>query len=94
MSRPLRLELSGGLYHVTSPHEVIDVRIDLKNQIFLASDVFINKNLKLINKMQSLNDVPTLQRSKIAKPLDCYDNKYKDSKIAISQAYKSGRYAL
>jgi REP element-mobilizing transposase RayT len=67
---------------------------DLKNQVFLASDVFINKKQKLINKKQSLNDVPKLQRRKIAKPLDYYENKYKNSKTAITQSYKTGAYTL
>ena len=67
---------------------------DLKNQVFLASEGFINKKQKLINQKQTLNDVPKLQRRKIAKPLDYYGNKYKDPKIAISQVYNSGAYTL
>jgi len=67
---------------------------DLKNQVFLASDGYINKKQKMINKKESLNDVPKLQRRKIAKPLVYYEKKYKDPKIAISKAYLTGGYTL
>jgi len=67
---------------------------ELKNQMFLASEGFINKKQKLISKKELLNDVPKLQKRKVAKPLDYFDNKYKDKKIAITKAYFTGAYTL
>jgi len=48
----------------------------------------------MINKKESLNDVPKLQRIKIAKPLAFYETKYKDPKVAISKVYFTGGYSL
>lgn len=67
---------------------------DLKNQVFLASDGYINKKQKMINKKESLNEVPKLQIRKVAKPLLFYEKKYKDPKVAISKAYLTGGYTL
>jgi len=67
---------------------------DLKNQVFLASDGYINEKQKMINKKESLNDVPKLQKRKMAKPLAFYEKKYKQPKVAISKAYLTGSYTL
>jgi len=48
----------------------------------------------VINKKQSLSDVPKLQRRKIVKPIAFYEKKYKDPKVAISKAYLTGDYTL
>ncbi len=63
---------------------------NLKNQVFLASDCFINKKQKLIHKKESLNDVPKLQRRTIPKPLEFFEKKYKNQKVAIFRAYSTG----
>jgi len=67
---------------------------DLQNQIFLGTEKFIQKQQKLINKKESIGEVPRLQRRKIPKSLDYYDKKYKDRKKAICNAYLSGGYTL
>jgi putative transposase len=67
---------------------------NLQNQIFLGSDTFINKNQELINKKESLNEVPRLQKRKVPRPLDYYERKFKDQKKAICSAYLSGGYTL
>jgi len=67
---------------------------DLKNQVFLASDSYINKKQIMINKRESSNDIPKLQKRKIARPLSFYEKKYKDPKVAISKAYLTGGYTL
>ena len=67
---------------------------NLKNQIFLGSDTFIQKQQKLIDKKDTLDEVPRLQRRKLPKSLDYYDKKYKDQKKAICAAYLSGGYTL
>ena len=67
---------------------------NLQNQIFLASEKYINKQQKKINKKAALNEVPRLQKRKIPKSLKYYDNQYKDQTKAIVKAYLSGDYTL
>lgn len=66
----------------------------LKNQIFLGSDEFINQKQEQINKKASLSDVPRLQKRKLPKSLEYYDDKYSDQNQAIVKAYLSGGYTL
>jgi hypothetical protein len=67
---------------------------DLKNQIFLGSEKFVNNKQEQINKKKTLSEVPHLQKRKLPMPLEYYDKKYKDQKIAILNAYLSGGYTL
>ncbi|WP_428356841.1 REP-associated tyrosine transposase [Methyloprofundus sp.] len=67
---------------------------NLQNQIFLGSEKFINNILKQINDKETLSEVPWLQRRKLPKPLEYYDNTYHDPKKAILNAYLSGGYTL
>ena len=66
----------------------------LQNQIFLGSEKFINNKQKQINKKETLSEVPRLQKRNLPKPLEYFDNKYKDQKKAIVNAYLSGGYTL
>jgi len=66
----------------------------LQNQIFLGSESFINENQKQIHLKDTLNDVPRIQKRKLPKPLEYYDKKYSNQKIAILNAYLSGGYTL
>jgi len=67
---------------------------DLQNQIFLGTETFINKKQNLINKKESLDDVPRLHRRKLPKPLNYYEKKFKDQKQAMREAYASGGFTL
>ena len=67
---------------------------NLQNQIFLGSEKFVNKKQNLINKKESLSEVPRLHKRKIPKPLGYYERKYKDQRKAICNAYLSGGYTL
>lgn len=67
---------------------------NVQNQIFLGSERFINKHQKLINKKDSLSEVPQLHKRKIPKSLAYYERKYPDQKKAICHAYLSGGYTL
>ena len=66
----------------------------LKNQIFLGSDKFVNNKLEHISNKEAFSEVPNLQKRKLPKPLEFYDKKYDDQKIAILNAYLSGGYTL
>lgn len=67
---------------------------NLQNQIFLATDKYINKQQNRIKKKASLNEVPRLQKRKVPKSLEYYENNYKDKTKAILNAYLSGGYTL
>jgi hypothetical protein len=67
---------------------------DLKNQIFLGSEEFVNKKQKQIKEKEFLSEVPHLQKRKLPKSLEYYAKKYSDQKIAITNAYLSGGYTL
>lgn len=66
----------------------------LQNQIFLGTETFVNQKQSLINKKESLDDIPRLHKRKIPKPLDYYKRKYKSQNKAICNAYLSGGYSL
>jgi len=66
----------------------------LKNQIFLGSEAFVNQKQEQIHKKDSLDDVPRLQKRKLPKPLEYYDEEYNDQNLAIVKAYLSGEYTL
>jgi len=67
---------------------------NLKNQVFLGTDKFVDKNQKEIIKKETLDDVPQLQKRKIPKPIEFYEKQYKNQEQAIVQAYLSGGYTL
>ncbi len=67
---------------------------DLKKQVYLGDDKFINKLQKKIDKKESLEEIPALQKRAVAKPLTFYQNKYKDEHAAITAAFLSGGYTM
>ncbi len=67
---------------------------NLQNQIFLGTEKFVNKKQKLINKKESLDEIPRLHKRKIPKPFEHYERKYKNQEQAICNAYMSGGYTL
>ncbi len=67
---------------------------DLRQQIYLGSDDFVDKHQKLISRKQDLDDIPALQKRAMPKPISYYQKKYKNEKQAITQAFLSGGYTL
>ena len=67
---------------------------NLKNQVFLGDDEFVQDMLCKLDLEQSLEDVPKLQRRAPAKSLASYEQKFDDRNTAICQAYASGGYSL
>jgi putative transposase len=67
---------------------------DLKNQIFLGTEKFVNKKQRLINKKESLSEIPRLYKRKIPKSLKYYESKYKNQKLAICKTCLSEAYTL
>jgi len=67
---------------------------NLRNQIFLGSDAFVEDVLSRVDPEQSLKEIPRLQRLMPAQSLQYYEARYEDRKLAMAHAYLSGHYTL
>ena len=67
---------------------------DLKNQIYLGSEAFVDDMLCKLDPMQPVSDIPSVQKLSAPKPIKYYKNKYKDQSIAMAIAYLGGHYTL
>ena len=70
---------------------------DLKQQIFLGSDIFIEQLQEihaLEKSQQDLTEVPQLQRRSHSKTLDWYQDHYDNRDRAMAQAYLSGEFTM
>ena len=66
----------------------------LKNQIFLGDDDFVNNMQCRLQPEQSLKDIPRKQKQAPKKPLSYYADRYKSRDECMTQAYWSGHYTL
>ncbi|AGA89641.1 transposase [Thioflavicoccus mobilis 8321] len=66
----------------------------LKQQVFLGSDAFVEEVSRRVPKDRDLSEVPLAQRRPPAKPLAEYVSLYPDRDQAIAAAYASGGYTL
>jgi len=66
----------------------------LKNQIYLGSEQFVEDMQTRIGPEQSLEDIPKPQKQAPSKPLDYYSSKYTHRNKAMAEAYRSGHYTL
>lgn len=67
---------------------------ELRNQVYLGSESFIEKLQSSINKELELSEIPATQRRPPPKPIEHYDCDHKLRNDAIVEAYKSGGYTL
>ena len=68
---------------------------NLRNQIFLGGDAFIERLHKRAPKDTDLGEIPRIQRRPVAKPLSAYEAASKgDRDAAILAAFRSGDYTL
>lgn len=67
---------------------------DLKNQIFLGDDDFVDEMQCLIDKETSLDEVPSSQKKPCPKPLADYQVQATSRNEAIIKAYRSGGYSM
>lgn len=65
----------------------------LKNQVFLGADAFVEKMRVQLVTGQDLSEVPLKQRRALPKPLAHYSETIKDRDTAIVAAYASGGYS-
>jgi hypothetical protein len=67
---------------------------NLRHQIYMGSDEFIDKHQDLISQKQDLDDIPALQKRATPKPISYYQKKYKNENQAITRAFISGDHTL
>jgi REP element-mobilizing transposase RayT len=66
----------------------------LKNQIYLGDDEFVNDMQCRLDPEQSLKDIPKKQKQAPVKPLPYFAERYKTRNKSMAQAYLSGHYTL
>lgn len=67
---------------------------NLQHQIYLGGERFIKKHQKEMEKLDSLDEIPALQRRAKARPLGFYEKKYRTRDKAITAAYLTGDYSM
>jgi len=67
---------------------------DIKNQIYLGSDRFVEQMQQRIRDDQPLQEIPVRQRRPVARALAYYVKRYPSRDRAIAEAYRSGAYSM
>jgi REP element-mobilizing transposase RayT len=67
---------------------------DLSHQIYLGSERFVERMQKQAEQAEDLSEIPRAQRRPQAKPLSYYQDRYRDSRRAMAEAYRTGDYKL
>jgi putative transposase len=68
--------------------------IELKNQVYLGSEQFVERMQDLIDPSRPLREIPKRQRRALEKPLDYYAARYAERDRALAEAYRSGAYSM
>lgn len=66
----------------------------LKNQIYLGDDAFVEDAQCKLDPEQSLKDIPKKQKQAPVKPLDWFESHYRSRDESMALAYLSGHYTL
>lgn len=66
----------------------------LKNQIYLGDEAFVDDMQCKISPDTDLSEIPSSQKRPVAKPLDYYEKKYSDRNTALIKGYESGAYSM
>ena len=67
---------------------------DLKNQVYLGSDAFVEQMVSKLDGQERLSEIPAIQRRRVAKPLADFAAAAPDRNSAIIAAHVSGAYNL
>lgn len=68
--------------------------LELKNQVYLGDDAFVEKMMGYIDPDKDLSDIPSAQRRPAPRSLTSYDESAETRDAAIFQAYKSGGFSM
>ena len=66
----------------------------LKNQIYLGDDAFVDEMQCKMAEDVNLEEVPSIQKRQVAKPLSSYESASQQRNEAIYLAYRSGGYSM
>lgn len=66
----------------------------LKNQIYLGSERFVEEMQSRIDARQPLQEIPAKQRRPVARELAYYANRFASRDCRIAEAYHSGAYSM
>lgn len=66
----------------------------LKNQIYLGTEAFVQKMQTKASVQEDLSEIPLGQRRAMAKPLEYYATRSRDRDEAIVKAHNSGAYGM
>ena len=66
----------------------------LKHQIYLGSEAFVEQMLQKIETDKDLSEIPLAHKRPLAKTLEYYDNQSPDRNTSIIKAYASGGYNM
>ena len=88
MARPLRLEFTGALYHVTSRGGE-----DLRGQIYLGDERFVARMQRKLDRQADDTNIPLAQRRGPPRPLAEIARTCKDRDEAILKAHNTGHYS-
>lgn len=67
---------------------------DLRGQIYLGSERFVEQMQARIGPARPPEEVPLRQRRALARPLAYYAERYEERERAMAQAWRSGAYSL
>jgi len=67
---------------------------ELRHQVFLGSDSFIERFSQAARSPGKLREVPRQQRRHLARPLDHYERAHPDRREAMASAFLSGVYTM
>jgi REP element-mobilizing transposase RayT len=67
---------------------------DLKNQVYLGSEQFVDRMQSKIDPARPLREIPKRQRRPVEKPLEYYALRFRDRDQAIAEAYRTGAYSM
>ena len=67
---------------------------ELRNQIYIGSDDYINHIQTKIALNTDISEIPSSQRRPVPQSIDFYEKKYKDRDRAMQAAYQSGGYSM
>jgi REP element-mobilizing transposase RayT len=67
---------------------------ELKNQIYLGNEAFVDEMQCKILPDTNLSEIPSAQKRQIPKQLEYYEKKYSDRDKVIVKAYESGGYSM
>ena len=67
---------------------------ELRNQIYLGDEQFVDKLQNRLAKDKDLSEIPVAQRRRQAPPIEHFDRRHADRNTAIIMAYQSGGHGL